>query len=526
MKIILSLSAAFSIYPFFVLGAEDFDYEETLADIRAERPEVEIDEEMLAEAMKNATPEQLASLLGDDLEALKVGAATELGRRGHPAVCLFLRAGSHRVRAAAGRGILDDPVVEEGLLPLAQTLAWIPSDRLCSEVAIAANTRLGGAAEAERLFAYATDQRTPSEFRTTALKRLRYFKELSPELIASMDQRLGKFLLSPKSSFTGDFLTEALVLSKRIEHPITDIELTSIFYHNGLDAHTRGVALLELMNNGADWEKLIQGAQEPDVWFTVLENWYRDNPDATLASIRRDFGFDFPFSQSLGIGSLPMAQKTLLFLASLETDSADSLLEEIINEPQGSIALHPELWLEIEEVLALRGDAFSEDTHRNFAKLTAPSKKGPHPEDAFPELLMGGDMNEGLLVLVSQKAGCLNCHSHWASTEDFDDTGEIILPFFSRSSKDNLRAIIAPNHDLRNGYGYMVVELTNGTFHKGTPTLQTADSLEILLEGTTQKLKIERNDIAKITSISPMPSVLGTLSKREIRDLVAYLSEG
>lgn len=526
MKNILPVILVIHLIPLSMAGGEGVDFKDTLSAIRAAGPEVEVDEETIMEAMAKATPEQLASLLGDDLVPLKVCAATELGRRGHPATCLFLRAGNHRVRAAAAWGILDERVVEEGLLPLAKALSWSPSDPHFAEAAIEANLRIGGPAAVSRLLSFAISAGAPEELRVSTLKILESFETLAPEHVDFIDGELKKYLSNLRQTLTGEFLQECIALCEKVKRPIEDTALEVIFKNQWMNKEAREVALHQLMKNGADWNALVRNAKEPDYWTAVFKNWYLDNPEATLKTARANLGLDFPFNQIIHSSSTPLAQQTLLFLASLETAGADALLEEIINEQSKLFKIETGIWLEIEEVLALRSEAFSEDTLSNFAKLTAAAKKGPNPEDAYPELLAGGNKDLGFLVSVSKEAGCIECHSHWKSPEEFQDQGTIMLPFLTKSPSENLRAIIAPSHDLRNGYGEMRVETKDGTIHKGTPISQEEAFLKILTEGETKLLQIERDNIVQITQTSPMPSVLGKLNKREIRDLVAYLSEG
>jgi quinoprotein glucose dehydrogenase len=142
---------------------------------------------------------------------------------------------------------------------------------------------------------------------------------------------------------------------------------------------------------------------------------------------------------------------------------------------------------------------------------------------SYRGVLSGGDADKGRSVFFNnQNAQCLRCHS-------FDDLGGNAGPRLNgvaaRLSREQiLEALITPSKRIAPGFGVVTVELKNGKKVSGTLVSDTKDILTIK-PGQKADTVIRRSDINTSTmSGSSMPPMYLLLSKKEMRDLVSFLS--
>jgi putative heme-binding domain-containing protein len=87
-----------------------------------------------------------------------------------------------------------------------------------------------------------------------------------------------------------------------------------------------------------------------------------------------------------------------------------------------------------------------------------------------------------------------------------------------------LRSLVDPGADIAKGFGMVSVSLDDGSTVSGLLGSETGDTLEILSLDGSSKL-IDKTKVASQTDpISTMPPVGLMLTKRELRDVIAFLS--
>jgi putative heme-binding domain-containing protein len=137
-------------------------------------------------------------------------------------------------------------------------------------------------------------------------------------------------------------------------------------------------------------------------------------------------------------------------------------------------------------------------------------------------LLGGNARNGGRIFYSHQTAQCLRCHS-------FHDQGGSAGPRLNgvaaRLTRDQLlEALVNPSARIAPGFGIVTLELKNGKKMGGTLLEEKATTL-LVKGGNKPDTLINKSDIAKRTdAASSMPPMRLLLTKREIRDLVAFLS--
>jgi quinoprotein glucose dehydrogenase len=138
--------------------------------------------------------------------------------------------------------------------------------------------------------------------------------------------------------------------------------------------------------------------------------------------------------------------------------------------------------------------------------------------------LRGGDFEAGQTV-YRQKAGveCIRCHTMYG-------TGGQVGPDLTaigtkRDARALLESVVRPNAAIAPGFETVLLTWKNGDTTAGLVKSETADALELRpFDGPT--VKIPKSEItARDRGVSGMPEGFGEiLSRRELRDLVAYLS--
>jgi putative membrane-bound dehydrogenase-like protein len=134
-----------------------------------------------------------------------------------------------------------------------------------------------------------------------------------------------------------------------------------------------------------------------------------------------------------------------------------------------------------------------------------------------------GDRLQGSRLFSSPKAGCALCHQIGAMGgrlgPDLTKIGA------ARSDRDLLEAIVFPSASFARGYEPVVVRTKDGGEHPGVIREETADSVALASNPTTE-LRLARSDIVEILpgAVSVMPGGLDeALTSQEIADLVAFL---
>ena len=178
----------------------------------------------------------------------------------------------------------------------------------------------------------------------------------------------------------------------------------------------------------------------------------------------------------------------------------------------------PQVMLEIRELVeALNDDALK-------AKLAAFDKahESAAMQQQFADSMFGGSIEAGKAMFKSGGAGeCMRCHIiNWEGGNVGPDLSAI------GETKDEayiLRSIVDPGSEIASGYGVMTITHKDGRTLSGTYLADTADEVTLLINDEAKTFA--RADLAKVVDpVSGMPPMQYFISRREIRDLVAYLA--
>jgi len=157
------------------------------------------------------------------------------------------------------------------------------------------------------------------------------------------------------------------------------------------------------------------------------------------------------------------------------------------------------------------------------ARSEADTKAGPLAE--YLTCLDGGDGKAGRKVFFDHEATrCTRCHTLDGKG---GNAGPVLDGIGKRQKRDYLlEALIAPSAKIAEGFGSTTLDLHDGGMLVGFITKDQDGGLTIV-DVTGKATDVLWTAIAKRTpnGTSAMPAMGGPLSKRQIRDLIAFLAE-
>lgn len=459
-------------------------------------------------------------LSAHESEEVRLSAVVALRKERNPAVAEFLNDESPVVSREAALAIHDDLSIPEALPALA-SLVEGPidgDDKALALRAINANLRLGDVESARRVAALAARESLASEMRVEALDaladwveppvldrvdgRYRKLESRSAEAIATA---VGPTLNELLASEDGTLVENVVRTADRLEVALQPEALNALLRNESASESLRVLAL-ESLDTDETVDYALKSGQSGLRSAGAKLLIKRDPAQATLLLK----------NQLQASPSLPEKQSALASLATIESADADAVIGEWANRlKEGTVPA------------GLQLDVIEAASKRGFDESVAAYKAGrasSSPTDSFNECLEGGDPIVGEKVVNTHLgAQCVRCHRF--SSESGSNIGPNLRSIGAKGREYLLRSLVDPGADIAKGYGVITVSLKDGTTVSGIEGNVSADTVEILaLDGSATL--VDKNQIASKTDpISTMPPMAYVLTKRELRDVIAYLSE-
>jgi putative heme-binding domain-containing protein len=156
------------------------------------------------------------------------------------------------------------------------------------------------------------------------------------------------------------------------------------------------------------------------------------------------------------------------------------------------------------------------------AKLDALKTKGTLT-DEYKDALYGGNLQVGNTIFYrNQSVECIRCHN---AGGEGGVVGPSLKGIASRLSREQiLQALIEPSARIAPGFGMISLVLTDGQEVTGTVIQETEGEIQ-LKTSEAEPLRIATARIKSRENYpSSMPPMGSLMSKREIRDVVEFLS--
>ncbi len=468
--------------------------------------------------------EPVLALASDPSKAVRTAAVLVLRKLQNEQVAVFLNDKDEYIATEAARAINDDYSIIKALPALANCLA---DKRYKSEAllrrAINAAVRVGSEKELNLLFDFTKRTDLPEAIRTEALAALGTWAE--PSVLDRVDGRFrGKVTrpVGPVQRLIGPYVAEYLkdknpkILSA-VANMLVNLDLKSAndqlaaVYASTKSAEVKAAFLTALSDlkyaKSTELIKAALGDKEEQLRTTALGLL----TDATVSQQLLPELVNIVFNK----GTAKEQQQLLQTMTKLE----DAKVQPVL---QGLLALYtagklsPNLSLELKEAVDSSGSA-------NLVAMFAESMKKDDPLAKYAAALEGGDGGNGYgLFFWNSKAQCARCHK-------LDGNGGEVGPDLSHiggslKREQILQAMVDPSVRLAPGYGNVVLKLKDGQEVFGSLMKETDKELT-LKTNNAEPLVVEASRIAKRENLpSGMPPFGETLTMREIRDLVEFLS--
>lgn len=475
-----------------------------------------------------ADPAELSALAADPDVSRRAVAVLALGRLRDADTARFLGDAEPRIAETAAIAIHDGGGIPEALPSLAAFLGKAPASAPESVLrrALAAQVRSGTTAAATTVVAFALRPDHALPLRRLALELLRDWT--SPSRLDSADGMArqlpernadtARVALQDEGVLPGLLALEqpalqAAALEVALAHklPVPAHRLTAAISDAALAPATRQAALRLLAGSHGsspgvrDAITTAISDKNNDVAIAALESFRQINPASTPAECERILRESSP---------VRLQQAACRILGELKTPEAARVLSDRMSQPSLSAALLLDF--------ADAAEAYPELAPA-LQKLTAAPDDAPIAV-AWRDCLEGGDPVAGRRIcLTDVSAGCVACHRF--DTNPGSGIGPALHEIGSlRDRAALLESLINPSAAIADGFGIVTATLTDGSVVAGTLAASSDSTVTIRLpEGEIRR--IERSQIREMPPpVSGMPPMDAILSRRDLRDVVAYLS--
>jgi putative membrane-bound dehydrogenase-like protein len=483
-----------------------------------------------------ATADELRACSSHPSEAMRIAALVALRKLGATrGMMAFLDDPSEQVRCDAVRGIYDDADADrfaQDPAALEAVAAKLESSQAPAIAirALAANRRIGTPAAVRRMVALVTDPGQQPGLRVAGLDMLSSWSK--PLVIDPVDGRH-----FPAPAFDRKILDQGFG-AEVIAVMTGDEDLTIA---------KRAVVLLSTVPSAGNyWTRAAGAVLNDELDPTLRVEW--------LGWLRRQDPVKFvPVAvECLSTGSVLLRQAAARELLDLrqgvpavsgyllrtlrespdpgEFQNAMKLLSGIpAPEPvmrglvadliAGKVAAPVQLdVLEAAEAMSRKDDTLRVLLDQYHAKT-----RGQGPLAEYNVALEGGNARGGRNLFANNaQLACSKCH---ALANADKQVGPSLEGIGKRQSKAYLlESLIDPQAKIVPGYGLLTLELVDGRVLTGTLMKETDAELTLKLTDGSLGTHATKTIVSRTRATGAMPDVKGLLNKRQLRDLVAYLS--
>lgn len=468
----------------------------------------------------------LIALANSPSRALRTAAVVALRRMEHPGIAIFLKDQDEYVVAESARAIHDDYSIEGALPDLAKVLN---EDRFKSEAlirrAISANLRLGQKENLTILKTYAMKASAPEDMRAEAILALSTWSK--PSLHDRVDGRYRGVVIRDGTEVQKSFQEMTVQLFKSKESSILLAAMNAIqrlnikssapgvfaVFNASAQEEIRAEALSTLLSIDATELSKAMPLALADKSDRVRARALEVLPKTAVIESEV-----LPlFEKIMSSGTVAEKQALLSSVSNFKGKLTVGFLSKYLDKLTAG-KLTPEILLDLIEAIEKQGDTGLLER----LKLYKSVQLAKDPMAEYNATLNGGNRSLGQQLFYNHEgAQCTRCH---AIFEYGGNAGPLLDGVGTRLSKSLLlTSLIEPSQELALNYEVASLELKDGSSLTGIVTERNAKEIKLKM-GKEDIRTIKRSDIAQIESMpSSMPGVKDILSKREIRDLMAFL---
>ena len=218
-----------------------------------------------------------------------------------------------------------------------------------------------------------------------------------------------------------------------------------------------------------------------------------------------------------GSGSPKERQALIETLAAMNLPEADNVLKTQLQKMIEGRQL-PEIQLELLEAATARD--MRDQIKAWESTLSDEDKLAP-----WRICLEGGDAKAGRAVFENATAQCMRCHNTKKGHSEATMAGPDLMDVGKHNNREQmLRHVIFPNDEIKEGFGTISITKKDESVVAGILKNET-DDMWVLQTPDNKTVEVAKRDVkSKTDPVSSMPPIALVLSKRQIRDLMEYLS--
>lgn len=472
-------------------------------------------------------PEPIIALSKHNSRAVRIAAVVALRRMKHEGIRAFLDDEDEFIVTEAARAINDDTSIPEALPDLARRLT---ASKFKNEAfvrrAISANLRMGTDETMQNLIAYSLDTSRPAAMRAEAIEALSTWAK--PSVLDRVDGR-----------FRGEITRELKTVQEKSTAGL--VSLLSDKQNEVRKSAAQAIGKLQLAS--ANDALLTRLKSDPSIEVKVtslraLAKLHQSNLDQAISIALTDkekqvrvAGLDLIGSANIEPGrkvdllfmviktrSIEEKQTAVTALGTVPLQYSEPTFKFLLDQLEAGV-LPVEIQFELSDVLEASKSQPLIDRLNKYVRSSGPDSL----KALYAGALLGGDPRRGGELFWSHPtAQCVRCHS-------FDDYGGTAGPRINGvgkrlTSEQLLEALINPSARIAPGFGVVTLELGNRKMVSGILQSETTDGYVLKIGDKPDTVVDKTSVVRKIDSPSSMPPMQYLLTKKEIRDVISFLS--
>jgi quinoprotein glucose dehydrogenase len=460
--------------------------------------------------------------------SVRLAAVVALRKLKHVGIASFLNDESQTVVRETIRAIHDVPELHSLLGPVADKIVGVPNDDAIVRRVLNANFRLGLPMHAQRLAAFAANAQVDTRYRVEALDMLATWSK--PGL---NDRVMNRFLPLPEREDQPAFDALKSNLERLAAAPDTVrdrfLDVGAQYGINGISnlieasyadtnntPERRAAALLALAGIAPDKvrELLDKALSDPQVPIRVaaIKASAKLSPRTALSAVAKALKSNDQREQQVAWDTLDQLP------ASSERDAL--VTEAVKGYLSGKVPAHSRL-----NAYEAIGKTLPAPLQLQWAEFLKKQDelKIDKPLLHYADSLEGGDVDAGkVLFFTKASLSCVRCHK-------VGTTGGEVGPNLSEigTKKPNeylLEAIVAPNAAVAEGFKTLIIQDEDGSIFSGIVTKEDEENVVLLdAQGNSTSIPVDTITGRREGQSSMPVDLIKYLSRRELRDLVAYL---
>jgi quinoprotein glucose dehydrogenase len=470
--------------------------------------------------------EPIVALANHPTRGVRLAAVVTLRRMRDSGVAQFVRDKDELVVTEAARAINDDGGIPGALPALAAILDGPFTNEPLMRRVLSANLRVGTEEAARRLAAFAGRSTSNEEMRIEAISELGVWPK--PSVLdrvdgtnigeAQHDSAAARAALTTliEPLFADASAPVQVALADAIGRlRLTSASATLVGKVTGASAPAVRVAALRALAKLGDEkteEALRAALQDQDV--TVRMAAIGAIPPLKLPEATTT---DLLSSVVGGKGTVAERQTALASLGQIPGTTSRAVLSGLVEQlAQNKVA--PEIQLDVAEAARATKDPTLVARLNRLEK----SRANARPLIAYGNVLRGGDARRGQrVVMQGPSAECTKCHTFGNGAGA--NVGPLLRGVATRLTRAQiLESLVDPSARIAPGFGPVMVTLKDGKKTFGTLKEETATY--IIVDTGTPKRILKSDIVKRVNGPSAMPPMGARLTRRELRDVVEYLS--